>query len=281
MGDRLRQLFGRPAALTGTLFVVAGVLFIGYAVGFYFELVPGSKVTVPRPPALDRPRPTLIAELAPTPVPTMPPTAVPTRTPIPRGVVVPQTKPRLVTGAMLAPPDPSVFDTPMPVPDADDRLYCCGRPHPGMAVHLQIDSIDVDTDVVEGGIIENDKGEAEWETVPFVAVHYRETARVGARGNAVISGHVVTISMGNVFRDLYKLDYNDVVKVRTEEGLFTYLVDELKLVRPDQIEVMQPTKDAVLTLITCGGEFDTRTRTFSHRLIVTAKLADWEKLPAR
>jgi sortase A len=54
--------------------------------------------------------------------------------------------------------------------------------------------------------------------------------------------------------------------------VFEYEVARIELVRPTQVDVMEPTPDPTLTLITCGGEFDQRTRTFSHRLVVQAKL---------
>ena len=51
---------------------------------------------------------------------------------------------------------------------------------------------------------------------------------------------------------------------------FDYQVAGVRLVPPSDTSVMQPTADETLTLITCGGEFDPRTREFSARLIVTA-----------
>jgi LPXTG-site transpeptidase (sortase) family protein len=248
------------------------------------EWLPGSRVTVPKPVALDQPRPTAepARVMTPTPVASGPaPTA--TMRPAPtRAVAGAQSsaKPamRPITGAMLAPPDPSVYDTPMAAADADDRLYWGDRPRPALATHLDIPSVDINTDVTEGGVITNKQGQLEWQTVPFIAVQYRETALVGARGNAVISGHVVTISEGNVFRNLYKVNIGDEVKVQTAEGQYTYVVDEVKLVKPTSIEVMAQTKNAVLTLITCGGDFDTRSRSFSDRQIVVAHLADWGRL---
>ena len=275
-------MLGRPTALAGSLLVIAGVVFLGYAAGAYFEMVPGSRVTVPAPAALAQPRPTM----TPTPVPPATPTARPTlavatRPPVlvQGGTPVPGPTPRAITGAMLAPPHPSVFDTPMVPADADDRPYWGNRPRPGMAARLEIPSIDLQTEVVEGGIVTNGRGEPEWQTVPFVAVQYRELGRVGGRGNAVISGHVVTINEGNVFRNLNKLNFGDAVQVQTEEGSFTYIVEDMMLVKPNQVEVMEQTRDQRLTLITCGGEFDSRSRSFSDRLIVVARLADWHRLP--
>jgi LPXTG-site transpeptidase (sortase) family protein len=274
--------------LIGGSLLLAGVLFLGYAVGMYMEWLPGSRVSVPRPVALDQPRPTTQPTVAATPtvVPTSRPAVTPTMRPAPtrstgtNGQPAANATPRPITGATLAPPNPAIFDTPMVAADADDRLYWGDRPRPGLATHLEIPAVDIDTDVTEGGVIVNKQGQLEWQTVPFIAVQYRETALVGARGNAVISGHVVTISEGNVFRNLYKVNIGDEVKVQTAEGRFTYIVDDVKLVPPQNIEVMQQTKDAKLTLITCGGEFDTRTRSFSDRQIVVAHLADWARTDA-
>jgi LPXTG-site transpeptidase (sortase) family protein len=226
--------------------------------------------------------------MTPTPVPAATPTVRPTIAVATRPPVVvqggaptagPVTTPRPLTGAMLAPPHPSVYDTPMVPADADDRPYWGSRPRPGIAARLEIPSIDLGTDVVEGGIVNNARGEPEWQTVPFVALQYRELGRVGGRGNAVISGHVVTINEGNVFRNLNKLNFGDAVQVQTDQGSFTYIIEDMKLVKPNQVEVMEQTKDYRLTLITCGGEFDSRSRSFSDRLVVVGRLADWQRLP--
>jgi LPXTG-site transpeptidase (sortase) family protein len=174
-------------------------------------------------------------------------------------------------------PDPSVFATPMRPADAADRPHWGNRPRPGPALSLKIPSIALETDVVAAGVVTDEQGESEWETVPFVAAHYVDTALVGSRGNAVISGHVVTLREGNVFRNLYQMDFGQTIEVATAEGTFTYVVEDLKLVPPDAVEVMAPSPEPKLTLITCGGEFDPRTRQFSDRLVVVGKLADWSR----
>ena len=277
------------STILGGLLVLAGVSFLGYSIGVYLEILPGSKVVVPKPVALEQARPTATPAPPATPTPDVPRAPVPTATmrPAPTRViagvdqpVAPKPTMRPITGAMLAPPDPAIFDSLMVPADAEDRAYWGDRPRPGLAVHLEIPAVDIDTDVTEGGIITNKQGQLEWQTVPFIAVQYRETALVGARGNAVISGHVVTIAEGNVFRNLYKVNVGDSVGVETKEGRYTYVVDEVKLVKPNAVEVMAPTNTPVLTLITCGGEFDSRSRSFSDRLIVVSRLVDWERLDA-
>ena len=108
---------------------------------------------------------------------------------------------------------------------------------------------------------------------PFVAVHYGDlTSLLGAQGNAVISGHVVTINEGNVFRLLYQVALDDEVQVWDEhEREYDYHVVNIKLVSPSDISVMAPTEDQTLTLITCGGTFNRVSQQFSQRLIVTAR----------
>ena len=146
-------------------------------------------------------------------------------------------------------------------------------PSPGYAVRLAIPAIKLDTPVQQGGIVADAEGNPTWETLPFVAVHYGDlTARIGARGNAVIAGHVVTLQEGNVFRFLYQLDFGDTIEVWDEhETKRAFRVVDVRLVAPTDVSVMAPTPDVTLTLITCGGTFDPRTREFSERLVVTAK----------
>jgi LPXTG-site transpeptidase (sortase) family protein len=275
------------STILGGLLVLAGVSFLGYSIGVYLEILPGTRVVVPKPVALEQPRPTSepVRLVTPTPDGRRAPAPTATMRPAPTRVigsadqpVAPRPTMRPATGAMLAPPDPAIFDTIQVPADAEDRAYWGDRPRPAFAVHLEIPSVDIDTEVTEGGIITNKQGQLEWQTVPFIAVQYRETALVGARGNAVISGHVVTIAEGNVFRNLYKVNVGDAVGVETAEGRYTYIVEEVKLVKPNAVEVMAPTTSPILTLITCGGEFDPRSRSFSDRLIVVSRLADWEKL---
>ncbi len=159
------------------------------------------------------------------------------------------------------------------VADATDRQEQAQLPAPGYAVRLAVPAIQLDTPVKQGGIVQDDQGNPTWETLPFVAVHYGDfTALVGARGNAVIAGHVVTLREGNVFRFLYKINIGDQVQVWDERDReHDFGVVEVKLVPPTDVSPMAPKTDPTLTLITCGGTFDSIKREFSDRLIVTAK----------
>ena len=267
-----RTLVGR----LGSLCMLLGLGLLAYSAGAYFGLFPGGYTVLPDPVALTGGA-QRAARLEPTALPA--PDA-----PLQLFEVV-------AADAVLSPRDP-----PLPPPatsrteftpavglkleaaDAADRRAAALAGRPGVPVELVIPSINVDTEVKPAGLIENKDGQLEWETLPFVAANYAMLGPVGAPGNAVVAGHVVTLSMGNVFRNLYQVELGQPIEAYTADSHFTYVVSEIKLVPPDAVEVLEPTEDARLTVITCGGTFDPRTRTFSDRLIVVGKLAKSERL---
>jgi LPXTG-site transpeptidase (sortase) family protein len=206
---------------------------------------------------LPSPTPLPVSAAAP-PAPTLPapPTPVPTAPRAPVGRV-----PTL-------PPTPTLAPTPTPVPPL---------PSPGLPVRLVIPSIGVDTPVVQLDVRFAEDGTPYWDTVPFVAGHYTLTGLVGAPANVVFSGHVVTRDMGNVFRDLYRLRPGEPVVVYTAEGEFTYRVVAVRLVKPWEIDVLAPSPEPRITLITCAGEYDFRTRAFTDRLVVVGTLVTPER----
>lgn len=281
----------RSGSMFGSTLIALGMALLMYALGMYLDVVPGGRVSVPRPPALERaraaPEPAVGTEAALSavgPEESVVATVESAPLPVERTVAPPVAAappelpiPDVGDSALSHRPDPSVFATPMRPADAADRPYWGNRPRPGPAVSLKIPSIALETDVVTAGVVTNEAGDSEWETVPFVAAHYVDTALVGSHGNAVISGHVVTLREGNVFRNLYQMDFGETIEVTTAEGTFMYVVDNLKLVPPDAVDVMAPSSEPKLTLITCGGEFDPRTRQFSDRLVVVGRLADWSR----
>ena len=237
--------------------MVGGLLLAVFGLLWQVGAVPGSRMVLPAPVSLSRPAPVSPPTLAAvTPVPRLP-QAEPTASALTRATVAP---------TLAAIPTPGVNH--LVAADADERNVSLG----GYAVRLTIPSIKVDTPVEQAGIVEDAQDQPIWETRPFVAVHYGDlTGLLGIPGNAVIAGHVVTISEGNVFRFLYQLEPGDDVHVWDQlDREFDYQVAGVRLVPPSDTSVMQPSADERLTLITCGGEFNPRTREFSARLIVTA-----------
>lgn len=238
-------------ARLGTALLLLGLLACTFALSWQLGLAPGSRVTLPPPVALERAAPG-IHEVG---VATVEPTLIST----PVAVVIP-------------PPEVSAHTSPLVVADAAERAQRTPA-ESGYAVRLAIPAIKLDTEVEQGGIIQDAQGNPVWATLPFVAVHYGDlTSLIGAPGNAVIAGHVVTLSEGNVFRFLYQLDIDDQINVWDQrDHEHDFHVVEVRLVPPEDTSVMARTPDETLTLITCGGTFDPVKREFSDRLIVIAK----------
>ncbi len=76
--------------------------------------------------------------------------------------------------------------------------------------------------------------------------HLADTALPGELGNVVLAGHRDTF-----FRPLKRVRAGDAITLRTRGGDFEYLVESTAVVRPSDVQVIQPTNRRTLTLITC------------------------------
>lgn len=76
--------------------------------------------------------------------------------------------------------------------------------------------------------------------------HLRGTAAPGQIGNLVLAAHRDTY-----FRALRDIRRGDQISVKAPDGDYQYSVDSTAIVKPTQTEVIRPTDDATLTLITC------------------------------
>jgi sortase A len=108
------------------------------------------------------------------------------------------------------------------------------------AIRLQIPAIDVDAPVVQGD---------GWEQLKKGVAQHIGTPNPGENGNLVLSGH--NDVYGEVFRDLDRLKRGDVIIVYTSQRQYNYFVTKTQIVEPTAVEVMAPTPDATLTLISC------------------------------
>jgi sortase A len=72
------------------------------------------------------------------------------------------------------------------------------------------------------------------------------TARPGDRGNIGIAGH-----RDGFFRGLKDVSVSDRIELTTLRGTDIYVVDEIQIVSPQQVEVLRPTRVPSLTLVTC------------------------------
>jgi sortase A len=95
----------------------------------------------------------------------------------------------------------------------------------------------------------------------------------GHEGNAAIAGHRTTY--GAPFGRLDELNPGDEIRITTRDSgpqPYLYVVESLKSVNPGQLEVLNQTLDARLTLTTCTPKFSA-----TKRLILVAKLVGQAK----
>ena len=76
--------------------------------------------------------------------------------------------------------------------------------------------------------------------------HIPGTALPGQSGNVGLAGHRDTF-----FRPLKDLRIKDEVQFSTLKGDFTYEVESLRVVEPDNVGVLAPSGENVLTMVTC------------------------------
>jgi sortase A len=120
--------------------------------------------------------------------------------------------------------------TPQPIP----------TPGPGQPTRLQIPAINVDAQIVPGDT---------WEQLKKGVGQHLGTANPGERGNLVLSAH--NDVFGEIFRHLDQLKPGDEVIVYSGQQRYRYTISESRIVAPTQVNVMDPTNEPTLTLISC------------------------------
>jgi Protein of unknown function (DUF4012)/Sortase domain len=134
----------------------------------------------------------------------------------------------------------------------------------------------IDASVVDVGVL--DDGEMEAPPNGDVIGWYRRSARPGQPGNSVMSGHVDWGKKAAVFWGLRNLVRGDQIQIRDAAGdLHTYTVEWNRTYRWNAApvdDIVGPTENGVLTLITCDGIFDVRQNQYVERRVVRAQLID-------
>ena len=125
-----------------------------------------------------------------------------------------------------------------------------------LPTRILIPSLSIDLSVKKAKIIEG-----YWELFEDSAAWGEGSGLPGAMGNQVIFAH----AREGLFLPLREIQKGMKVYVLSGDKWFSYEVDEIKEVDPDQTEVIAETEDEKLTLYTCSGFAD------SKRLIVVAK----------
>jgi sortase A len=113
-------------------------------------------------------------------------------------------------------------------------------PAPEHAIQIQIPVISVDAPVVQGD---------GWEQLKQGVAQHIGSGNPGLPGNMVMSAH--NDVYGEIFRDLDQLESGDQIIVYTDQHSYTYLVTNIQIVEPTDVDVMAPTADPTITLISC------------------------------
>lgn len=108
------------------------------------------------------------------------------------------------------------------------------------AVRVQIPALSVDAPVVQGD---------GWEQLKKGAGQHIGTPDPGENGNIVLSGH--DDIFGEIFRSLDQLKPGDTIILYTNQRQYTYVVTGTQIVEPTRVEVMAPTPNSTVTLISC------------------------------
>jgi LPXTG-site transpeptidase (sortase) family protein len=144
-------------------------------------------------------------------------------------------------------------------------------------VTIRITAAQVDAEVesldITNGVMANPTG-------PWVVSWYRQTSELGEGGNVVMAGHVDYWGVGpSVFYHLRDVKKGDRIQITgANKDVFTYAVDWYQVIGMAELtggkiqELVGRTNNSVLTLITCGGDFDYATGEYLSRSVVRATL---------
>jgi sortase A len=102
---------------------------------------------------------------------------------------------------------------------------------------IEISSIGLAAMILEG---------TDARTLRRAVGHIPGTPLPGQQGNVAITGHRDTF-----FRPLLNIRKDDEIRLTTLSGSYRYLVDSIKVVEPENMEVLDKSDDAILTLVTC------------------------------
>ena len=111
---------------------------------------------------------------------------------------------------------------------------------PEAAISIRIPAIKVDSRIFPGD---------NWEQLRKGVGQHLGTPDPGEPGNLVLAGH--NDIYGEIFRDLDRLKPGDTIHIFTITHQYVYVVTDTQIVEPIQVEVMAPTTNSVVTLISC------------------------------
>jgi sortase A len=98
--------------------------------------------------------------------------------------------------------------------------------------------------------------------------HWPGSADPGQLGNTVFAGHRVTHS--HPFRRIHELVPGDDIVFKMQNGTFTYKMTRHQIVTPKDVHIVNPTKDASVTLFACHPPGSARQRYVVNGVFVSS-----------
>lgn len=141
----------------------------------------------------------------------------------------------------------------------------------GRPVYLEISSLNIDHEIETVGLTKS--GAMDTPKDPSGVGWYSGSARPGAAGSAVITGHYGwKNNLPAIFDNLSKIEIGDTVTIKDEKGVsFSFAVSALHTYPRDAIvpEIFNATDTrAHLNIITCTGRWNSAIKEYDERLVV-------------
>lgn len=178
------------------------------------------------------------------------------------------------------PPSPAPVEPELAAPPAanGNALTPSGASGPAVSasppVALDIPAIGVAKSLSSLGL--NPDGTVEVPTNFQEPGWFRLGASPGQVGSAVILGHVDSYEGPAVFFRLQSLQEGDEIQVTLADGVVAhFVVDKVAIYPKDQFPARQvygSDDDRSLQLVTCGGEFDTQSRSYLSNVVAYSSL---------
>ncbi|MFB6424898.1 class F sortase [Streptomyces microflavus] len=143
---------------------------------------------------------------------------------------------------------------------------------------VEVPSVGIDAPVVPRGLDKDGAIDPPPYDLPQTAGWYGKGTEPGAEGAALIVGHVDTESEPAVFYGLSAVQPGEKVRVVRDDGsVAEFTVDDVQVVTRERFDAEKaygPRVDgrAELRLITCGGKYDEKSRSYTANVVVSAYL---------
>ncbi|MFD7856346.1 class F sortase [Streptomyces microflavus] len=143
---------------------------------------------------------------------------------------------------------------------------------------VEVPSVGIDARVVPRGLDKDGAIDPPPYDLPQTAGWYGKGTEPGAEGPALIVGHVDTETEPAVFYGLSAVQPGEKVRVVRDDGsVAEFTVDDVQVVTRERFDAEKaygPRVDgrAELRLITCGGKYDEKSRSYTANVVVSAYL---------